>query len=98
MRTFREGRGVSTSGAADVDMVIIHSAQQVVDGWLRDDGRRPFKQTILRAEAELWDTSAKHAGQRRAFRKVANAIRLGFGHASANPEPLLTIVHTELAS
>ena len=77
---------------------IIESAQRVVDAWFRNDQRGPFHRAITEEERLRFADHPATAPERAAFRKVANAIRIGYGHATANPGPLLEIARRELRS
>src|SRR5688500_19739166 len=71
------------------ETAIMYTAQQLVDRWLRSHDRGPFSRAVARVESEQWDADPDKSEHRRAFRQVANAIRLGKGHAIQNPAPLL---------
>jgi hypothetical protein len=75
---------------------IIEAAQTTVDTWFRDDQRGPFHRAIADEEQVRLGELPPAAPERAAFRKVANAIRIGYGHANANPRPLLEIARREL--
>jgi hypothetical protein len=75
---------------------IIESAQRVVDAWFRDDQRGPFHRAIAEEERLRFSDLPATAPERVAFRKIANAIRIGYGHATANPWSLLEIARREL--
>jgi hypothetical protein len=75
---------------------IIESAQRVVDAWFHDDQRGPFRRAIADEERLRFSDLPATAPERAAFRKVANAIRVGYGHATANPRPLFEIARREL--
>jgi hypothetical protein len=80
-----------------VEFAIIRAAQHFVDGWLRSVHRRPFRDAVTHA-AQDWVT--KHgapAAYRMAFIRSAQAIRVGRGHATAGPLPLIELVSTVLA-
>jgi hypothetical protein len=76
---------------------IIESAQTAVDAWFRDDTRGPFHRAIAEEERLRFGDLPPTAPERAAFRKVANAIRVGYGHATANPKPLFEIAGRELS-
>jgi hypothetical protein len=82
--------------AAEVTMML--AAQQMVDRWLRSPGRGPFSRAVAKEERERWSDFPEMEPYRRAFRRVANAIRMGEGHAVANPGPLLEIARRSLRS
>jgi hypothetical protein len=79
------------------DVHLIQHAQAFVDAWRRDHGRRPFHEAVVAEEhaglGELLDSERRRV----AFRTVANAIRVGSGHAETNPEPLLELVHQSMS-
>ena len=79
------------------ETTIIAEAQEFVQTWLRDPRRLPFSRAVRIAERRLWNPLQGSDLQREAFRKVANAMRVGAGHAHTNPQPLLKIVRTVLA-
>ncbi len=74
------------------EATIITNAHEFVQAWLRTPKRRPFGQAVRRAEQKLWGDLHDAELHREAFRKAANAIRIGYGHAYANPRPLVEIV------
>lgn len=74
------------------ETAIMFTAQQLVDRWLRAHNRGPFSRAVAQAEHEKWAAAPGMESDRQAFRHVANAIRLGRGHATLNPAPLLRIV------
>lgn len=78
------------------ETAIMYAAQQVVDRWLRAHNRGPFDRAVARAEELQWDDDPTKDQHRRAFRHVANAIRVGKGHAIQNPAPLLRIVRDSI--
>jgi len=82
--------------AAEVTMML--AAQQMVDRWLHSPGRGPFKRAVEKEQRERWSDFPEMEPYRHAFRRVANAIRLGEGHAVANPGPLLEIARRSLRS
>ena len=76
----------------DLEFSILVTAQEFVDGWLHSPTRGPFM-TAVAVAAKQWLVAVPLSGtEQKAFIRVANAIRLGRGHARANPEPLLEIV------
>lgn len=77
--------------ATSREATILDSAQEFVDRWLRSPGRRPFVEAVVREERKLYPDGESMLQDREAFRKTANAIRVGYGHVSANPKPLLEI-------
>lgn len=78
------------------ETAIMYTAQQLVDRWLRSHDRGPFSRAVARVESEQWDADPDKSEHRRAFRQVANAIRLGKGHAIQNPAPLLRIMRESI--
>jgi len=80
--------------ALEVTMML--AAQQLVDRWLRSPGRGPFQRAVTREVQARWSDMPGTEAQRRAFRRLANAIRVGEGHAIANPGPLLKIARQNL--
>jgi hypothetical protein len=82
--------------ASDIELAILNSAQEFVDDWHRDLKRGPFLRAV-RVAANAWMLrSAYQAEHRFAFIRVANAIRVGRGHATTRPDPLLDIVRFSL--
>jgi hypothetical protein len=79
------------------DVMIIFAAQQLVDSWLRARKRRPFGEAVQTESHRLWDELPEYRAVRKAFVAAANRARTGRGHAEANPEPLLDVIHRELA-
>ena len=72
---------------------ILVTAQNFVDEWFRSPARGPFTAALGAAAANRGLVAVPvTSAERTAFVRVANAIRLGRGHARANPEPLLEIV------
>jgi hypothetical protein len=67
---------------------LLSAAQETVDKWRRDPKRGPFCRVVNDAEHLLRGWLIENDEQALAFRKVANAIRVGYGHAIANPCPL----------
>ncbi len=78
------------------ETAIMYTAQQLVDRWFRAHNRGPFSRAVARAEELQWDDDPSKDEQRRAFRHVANAIRVGKGHAIQNPAPLLRIMRDSI--
>ena len=78
------------------ETAIMYTAQQLVDRWLRANNRGPFNRAVARAEELQWEGDPTMDAHRRAFRHVANAIRLGKGHAIQNPAPLLRIMRDSI--
>ena len=66
----------------------LSAAQEAVDEWRRDPKRGPFGRAVAESEGLLRGWLIENDEQAVAFRKVANAIRVGYGHAVANPRPL----------
>jgi hypothetical protein len=67
---------------------LIATAQELVDRWRRSPKREPFDRFIERAETELRGRLLEDDRQAAIFRRIAHAIRVGVGHAYANPRPL----------
>jgi hypothetical protein len=78
------------------ETAIMFTAQQLVDRWLRAHNRGPFSRAVALAEEQHWDADPGKEAHRRAFRHVANAIRIGKGHAVQNPAPLLEIMRNTM--
>ena len=78
------------------ETAIMYAAQQLVDRWLRAHNRGPFSRAVALAEEQHWDDDPSKDAHRRAFRHVANAIRVGKGHAIQNPAPLLQIMRNTM--
>jgi hypothetical protein len=78
------------------ETAMLYTAQQLVDRWLRAHNRGPFNRAVTQAEEQQWDDDPTKDEHRRAFRHVANAIRLGKGHAIQNPAPLLRIMRDSI--
>lgn len=74
-----------------LEATILGAAQEFVDRWLRSPHRRPFREAVAYEERKRFTGMDASDLEREAFRKTANAIRVGYGHASANPAPLLEI-------
>jgi hypothetical protein len=75
---------------------ILFSAQHFVAEWLRSPARRPFREAVETALRFRYSDTLNSEREQEAFRRVANAIRTGRGHASSNPAPLLDIAHRVL--
>ena len=82
--------------APPVDGTIMVTAQLTVDSWFRAANRGPFDRAVERAIQRLWPDISATDPKRIAFARVANAIRLGRGHAYANPAPLMRIIQRTL--
>jgi hypothetical protein len=78
------------------ETAIMFTAQQLVDRWLRAHNRGPFSRAVALAEEQHCDAEPGTEDHRRAFRHVANAIRVGKGHAVQNPAPLLQIMRNTM--
>jgi hypothetical protein len=83
--------------AASTEATIIEAAQLLVDGWLRSSRRGPFGRAVHQAE-QSWSHAFDSDVERAAFGRVANAIRVGKGHAWFNPAPLMQIIHDTFRS
>jgi hypothetical protein len=71
---------------------LVSAAQEFVDGWRRDSGRKSFRKELDRAEAHLRRVMVLSEEQAIAFRALASAIRIGYGHAVTNPKPLRELI------
>ena len=83
--------------AAGTEITIIEAAQDLVDGWLRSSKRGPFSRAVHQAQ-HSWGTILTSDVERTAFGRVANAIRVGKGHARLNPAPLMQIIRETIRS
>ena len=83
--------------AASTETTIIEAAQDLVDGWLRSSKRGPFGRAVHRAQ-QSWGSTVTSDLERTAFGRVANAIRVGKGHARLNPGPLTQIIRESFRS
>jgi hypothetical protein len=72
-----------------IEVSMMMAAQQMVDRWLRSPGRGPFNRAVARELLDHWNDPQITDVHRRAFSRIANAIRVGQGHAIANPAPLM---------
>ena len=79
-----------------VEVTVMLAAQQMVDRWLKSPARGPFQRAVARELESIWTDHINTERQRKAFSRIANAIRLGEGHAIANPGPLLRIARQML--
>jgi hypothetical protein len=79
-----------------VEVTVMLAAQQMVDRWLKSPARGPFQRAVSRELESIWTDHINTEHQRKAFGRIANAIRLGEGHAIANPGPLLRIARQML--
>ena len=79
-----------------LESTIMVRAQETVDRWFRADDRGPFRAAMARAATTYWSDLQRADGLNDAFYGVANAIRLGQGHALRNPGPLLRIIRQSL--
>jgi hypothetical protein len=77
--------------AGSTETTIIEAAQLLVDDWLRSSRRGPFRRAVHQAQLS-WGIAFASDLERTAFGRVANAIRVGKGHARLNPAPLLQII------
>jgi hypothetical protein len=71
---------------------LIIAAQFFVDAWLRNPKRGPFARAVAVAESRHHGALSENERRMGTFGKVADAIRLGRGHAFNNPAPLRAIV------
>jgi hypothetical protein len=75
-----------------MEFAILTGAQEFVDDWHHDLKRAPFLRAV-RVAASAWATNNGYESAHRfAFIRVAQAIRVGRGHAESRPGPLLDIV------
>ena len=81
---------------APVEGRILVVAQHVVDTWFQADNRGPFTRAVNRAIEQQWPGMGPDDPRRLAFARVADAIRLGRGHAFADPAPLVRIIQKTL--
>src|SRR4029078_13350762 len=79
-----------------LEVTVMRAAQHLVDRWLRSPVRGPFQRAVTQEVQARWSDMPGTEAQRRAFRHLANAIRGGEGHATANPGPLLKIARQNL--
>lgn len=79
-----------------LESTIMVRAQETVDSWFHADDRGPFRPAIERAARTYWTDPQRTDGLNDAFYQVANAIRLGQGHALRNPGPLLRVIRQSL--
>ncbi|MDQ2682157.1 MAG: hypothetical protein M3Y37_01385 [Chloroflexota bacterium] len=76
---------------------IMVAAQQTVDEWIHNVKRGRFSSALeTAATMHLGNTEATRA-DRMAFRRAAEAIRLGRGHSRSNPGPILDIIRQTLS-
>ena len=79
------------------ETTLIHAAQALVDQWLHSNKRGPFDRAVREAERS-WSEILRSDIERAAFRRVANAIRVGKGHARANPMALMRIARDTICA
>lgn len=79
-----------------LESTIMVRAQETVDRWFRSHDRGPFRQSLMRALHAYWPNQPEADELQDVFCQVANAIRLGQGHAMHNPGPLLRIIRQSL--
>jgi hypothetical protein len=84
--------GSTLTISLSLESAILARAQETVDHWLHADDRGPFRQAVTRAVMTYWADLSQADGLHDVFYRVANAIRLGQGHARLNPDPLLRII------
>ena len=75
-----------------LDTTIIAHAHEFVTSWRRNPKRGPFTDALRDAEHALLDPVLASDLHRKAFRQIANAIRVGYGHIETNPRPLVDIL------
>ena len=96
MLTVRPARSAVRRAMAPVEGRIMIGAQQTVDAWFQASNRGPFARAVTRAIEQQWPGITVGDTRRIAYQRVANAIRLGRGHAFADPAPLLRIIRETL--
>jgi hypothetical protein len=76
--------------------LLLQVAQDFVDDWRADPNRPPFAQALADNDPERcpWPCLKMSESQKKAFPVVSKAIRVGQGHATANPEPLLELLRS----
>ena len=74
------------------ERAILFGAQDFVDHWHRDLKRGPFLRAVRIAASAWMADNGYEPVHRFAFIRVANAIRVGRGHAETRPGPLLDII------
>jgi hypothetical protein len=68
------------------------NAQLFVDEWWRNPARDTFFRAAASAALQYCGTGDATLRARQAFIRLAEAIRVGDGHVSRNPEPLSAIL------
>ena len=76
----------------------MNDAQVFVDEWWRDPARDTFFRAAASAARQRCGAGDETLQVRHAFIRVAEAIRVGDGHAFNNPGPLITIAARVLAT
>jgi hypothetical protein len=76
----------------------MNDAQAFVDEWWRNPARDTFFRVAAAAARRRCGAGDEMLQVRHAFIRMAEAIRVGDGHAFNNPEPLTTIVAYMLAT
>jgi hypothetical protein len=92
MLTAMPRRNAARRATAPIEGRILVGAQQVVDTWFQADNRGPFSRAVTRAIERQWPDLGTDDPYRLAFMRVAEAIRVGRGHAFADPAPLIRII------
>lgn len=82
---------------APIEGRILVGAQRAVDAWFQADNRGPFSGAMTRAIERQWPGVGTDDPRRLAFMRVAEAIRVGRGHAFADPAPLVRIIQKTLS-
>jgi hypothetical protein len=77
------------------EAALLSAAQLVVDEWLSLRSRPPFAGLLRYAERHQLPQLQLTDAERVRFHAVANAIRVGHGHAVRKPEPLLKLLREE---
>lgn len=96
MLTPGPARSAVRRAMAPVEGRIMIGAQQMVDDWFKASNRGPFARAVARAVEQQWPGIAADDPRRVAYQRVANAVRLGYGHAFADPAPLVRIIRETL--
>ncbi len=76
---------------------IMVAAQQTVDEWIHNVKRGRFSSVLDSAARLHLGTNETTRPDRLAFRRAAEAIRVGRGHSRANPGPILDIIRQTLS-
>ena len=96
MLTAMPKRSAVRRATAPIEGRILVGAQQAVDTWFQADNGGPFSRAVTRAIERQWPDIATDDPRRVTFLRVAEAIRVGRGHAFADPAPLIRIIQETL--